>query len=64
MGTGTKQDKLANDLFEVFAPLKDDIQKVVVTIEDKKGNRIEKELSAQEFLNALNPKGESNEKAR
>ena len=44
--------------------MKDDIQKVVVTVEDKKGNRVEKELTAQEFLDALSQKGENNEKTR
>lgn len=64
MGTETKQNNLANELFNAFAPMKDDIQKVVVTIEDKSGKRIEKELTAQEFLDALSQKGENNEKTR
>ncbi|MCR8920979.1 hypothetical protein [Parasutterella secunda] len=64
MGTETKQNNFANELFYAFAPMKDDIQKVVVTVEDKKGNRVEKELTAQEFLDALSQKGENNEKTR
>ena len=64
MKTVTKQGNVAKELFETFAPMKDDIQKVVVTVEDKNGNRIEKELTAQEFLNALSQKGKNNEKTR
>lgn len=64
MKTETKQGNFAKELFEAFAPMKDDIQKVVVTVEDKNGNRIEKELTAQEFLNALSQNGENNEKTR
>lgn len=64
MGTETKLNNFANELFDAFAPMKDDIQKVVVTIEDKSGKRIEKELTAQEFLDALSQKGENNEKTR
>ena len=64
MGTETKQNNFANELLEAFAPMKEDIQKVVVTVEDKNGNRVEKELTAQEFLDALNRKGENNEKTR
>lgn len=64
MKTETKQGNFANELFDAFAPMKDDIQKVVVTIEDKSGKRIEKELTAQEFLDALSQKGENNEKTR
>ena len=64
MGTETKQNNFANELFDAFAPMKNDIQKVVVKVEDKKGNRVEKELTAQEFLDALSQKGENNEKTR
>lgn len=64
MGTETKQNNFANELFDALAPMKDDIQKVVVTVEDKNGNRVEKELTAQEFLDALSQKGENNEKTR
>lgn len=64
MANETKESIFAKELFEAFAPMKDDIQKVVVTIEDKSGKRIEKELTAQEFLDALSQKGENNEKTR
>lgn len=64
MGTETKQNNFANELIEAFASMKEDIQKVVVTVEDKNGNRVEKELTAQEFLDALSRKGENNEKTR
>lgn len=64
MGTETKQNNFANELLEAFASMKEDIQKVVVTVEDKNGNRVEKELTAQEFLDALSRKGENNEKTR
>ena len=64
MGTETKQNNFANELLEAFAPMKEDIQKVVVTVEDKNGNRVEKELTAQEFLDALSRKGGNNEKTR
>lgn len=64
MGTDIKNNNFANELFDAFAPMKDDIQKVIVTVEDKNGNRVEKELTAQEFLDALSQKGENNEKTR
>lgn len=64
MGTETKQNNFANELLEAFAPMKEDIQKVVVTVEDKNGNRVEKKITAQEFLDALSRKGENNEKTR
>ena len=64
MGSKCAQNSFAKELFDTFKPMKNDIKKVVVTVEDQNGNRVVKELTAQEFLNALNNKGDKHEKTR